>query len=325
MSKVLVTGSTGFLGPKVIQYLNKAGYKVKAMVRDLNKANSMNLGADELVVGDITKAETLKNIASNCDYVVNLAVLGHSYEDRLGIHDYRKVNVDGIRNLLEAVKDVKLKKIVLISSSAAVGLVSEEVITENVIPNPQTPYGVSKMESDLLINEYYKKYKLPVVTVRFTHVYGPGDTRDFLKIVRMVKKGIFPIVGFGPNLYPAVYKDDAARSILLALEKGRVGELYNITDKESHDLREISSIIRTELHVKAPRLWIPRLSSIFALTLLESLGFKLPVKSKNIKFVTSARKYSIDKAREELDYSPQVSLEEGLKKTLRYYKENKLI
>jgi nucleoside-diphosphate-sugar epimerase len=322
---VLITGATGYLGPDVISALTDEGHKVKCLVRD--KSKLQNIGDDNVtcIVGDLTKAETIVDLTKSTDYVVHLAVLGHSEEAFLSLRDYRLVNVGGTENLLKEVIRNPVKKMICFSSSAAVGLVDGNIIDEGIKCNPQNAYGISKYESDMVIKRHIEEHNLPIITLRFTHVYGPGDKRDFLKITKMVKKGIFPIIGFGKNLYPAVYKDDAIKSILLALDNGKAGEVYNVSYPESHDLRLIVKYIKSELGIKRFTLWSPKYPTLLFLKCLELLGINFPVTSKNIKFVTSGRQYSIEKAKKELGFIPEVDLKEGIRRTIEDYKKEGLI
>jgi len=322
---ILITGATGYLGPDLISKLVPLGFNVRCLVRDETKLQKVNLEHIRYIVGDLTKPVTILDLTKNIYYVVHLAVLGHSEETSLTIENYRFVNVQGTENLFKEIIKHPVKKIICFSSSAAVGIPNIKIIDEETKCNPQTVYGISKYESDILIKRYVKEFSLPIVTLRFTHVYGPGDIRDFLKIVKLVKNGVFPIVGFRANLYPAIYKDDAIDSILLTLKNGKEGEFYNISDSESHDMRLIVKYIKSELGIRRFPLWLPKYPTLFFLKVLELLKINFPVSSKNIKFVTSGRKYSINRARKELEFIPQVDLRKGIAKTVEYYKKEGLI
>lgn len=323
--RVLITGATGFLGPDVVNVLLENKFRVRCLVRDKNKAEKYFGNGVEYFIGDITDPDSLRNITKDIDYVIHLAVLGHSGEMNLTLNHYRSVNVEGTNNLLKQIQLNPVKKIICFSSSAAVGLVNSKVISEETICNPQTPYGISKYETDKLIKHYFDKWKLPIVTIRFTHIYGPGDIRDFLKIVRFVKRGIFPKIGFKKNLYPAVYKSDAVQSILLAVRKGEIGQLYNISDINSHDLKVVANLIKKELKIKRIPIWLPETLTIIVLRVLHSFKIKFPISEKNIRFITAGREYSIEKACRILGYYPKVNLETGIRRTIRWYlKEGKI-
>jgi nucleoside-diphosphate-sugar epimerase len=146
----------------------------------------------------------------------------------------------------------------------------------------------------------------------------------------MIKRGIFPQVGFSPNLFPAVYIDDAVSGLMLAMEKGRIGETYIISDKTSHDTRMIRKLVRKHMGINNKLYpFFPKYPMLFLFSILDKFSNKtriqFPVSRKNIQFVTAGRSFSIEKARKELGYEPMVSLDEGLKRTIEYYLQEKLI
>ena len=160
--------------------------------------------------------------------------------------------------------------------------------------------------------------------VRLTHVYGPGENRDLFKIMKMMKKGIFPQVGIYPNLYPAVYLDDAVNGLILAMEKGRNMETYIISDNKSHDLQDIRKLVKKYLGIKN-RFYplVPKYPLLILFRILDMIskftGIKFPATYKNISFITAGRQFCIKKAQKELGYKPCVSLDQGMKKSIDYY------
>jgi len=324
--KILLTGGTGYVGSTLIKRLKDHGFTVHCLIRSENKLRNIE-NPDELTytIGDLTTPETITNLTQNIDYIIHLAVLAPTQKHAYTMEDYRRVNVRGTENLLKECLKNPVKKIICFSSSAAVGLVNTEIIDENTPCHPETEYGISKYEADMLIHKYTEEYELPISTLRFTHIYGPGDMRDFLKIVRLIKKGVLPIIGFGENLYPAVYKDDAVNAIMLALEKGKAGHLYNISGNDSYDLRVIVKHVKSELGITRFPLWLPKYPTLLFLTCLEFLRIPSPIASRNIRSVTAARRFSIEKAQKELGYIPDVDISEGIQKTIQYYKREELI
>ncbi len=328
--KVLITGATGYLGRALVPKLHDAGYTIRILARQSTDTGIFSaLKNIEIFHGDITIKETLEGIEKNIDYVYHLAVLGHlsTVEDD---QNYFDVNTRGSLNLLEYFAGSELKKFLYTTSSAALGAIPHKTVTENDFIPPVTPYGMSKYKAELSIRELAERYSIPYVMVRLTHVYGPGETRDLYSIIKMIKKGIFPQVGFSPNLFPAVYLDDAVSGLMLAMEKGRSGETYIISDKTSHDTRMIRKLVRKHLGIRNKLYpFFPKYPMLLLFSALDRLsnktGIKFPATKKNIQFITAGRSFSIEKARKELGYEPAVSLEEGLEKTIEYYLQEKLI
>jgi nucleoside-diphosphate-sugar epimerase len=264
------------------------------------------------------------------DVVIHLAVLGHLDEGKQGEDAFYTVNVQGTKNILEECIISKPKRIICFSSTAAIGIPKEDFIDESTPLRATNPYGKSKKESDELILSFIKKYNLPIITLCFPHIYGPGEERDFLKIIRMIKKGIFPQVGFSPNLYPSVYISDAVDAICLCLKKGRIREKYVIADDDPHDLRVIRKLVLKYLGKKR-KIYpiIPKHISIYFVYAMESIfglfGVVLPIKSRNLKSISAGRRLSIGKAKRELGFIPKVDLEEGIRHTIEWYKKENLL
>lgn len=328
--KVLVTGGTGYLGRALVPKLHKAGHKIRLLVRQSSNIDIFSgLNNIEIFYGDITRKATLKGIEKDIEYVYHLAVLGHlsTVEDD---QDYFDVNTKGSLNLLRHFAGCDLKKFLYTTTSAALGAIPNQTVTEDDFITPITPYGMSKYQAELSIRKFAKKHTVPYVMVRLTHVYGPGETRDLYRIIKMIKRGIFPQVGFSPNLFPAVYIDDAVSGLMLAMEKGRIGETYIISDKTSHDTRMIRKLVRKHMGINNKLYpFFPKYPMLFLFSILDKFSNKtriqFPVSRKNIQFVTAGRSFSIEKARKELGYEPMVSLDEGLKRTIEYYLQEKLI
>jgi nucleoside-diphosphate-sugar epimerase len=314
----------------LVPILHDKGYGIRILVQESSDISGFSgLNNIEFFYGDITIKDSLEGIEKDIEYVYHLAVLGHYgvVEDDQGYFD---VNETGSLNLLEHFVSSEVKKILFTTTSGALGAMPHKTVTENDFTPPVTPYGMSKYKAELSIKEFAEKHGIPYVMVRFTHVYGPGETRDLYSIIRMMKRGVFPQVGFSPNLFPAVYIDDAMNGLMLAMEKGRLGETYIISDKTSHDLRTIRTLVRKHLGISS-RLYpiFPKYPTLMLFAILDWIsartGIRFPASRKNIQFITAGRSFSIEKAKRELGYKPSVSLDEGLRKTVAYYLQEKLI
>jgi len=327
---VLVTGGTGFLGRALIPHLTRKGYRVRALVRRSSRTGFLGeMNHVELFHGNLEDENTLEGIEKDIHYVCHLAVLGHLNSGQ-GMNRFQAVNVIGSLNLLKRFKGRPVGKILFATTTAALGLMNKELITEQDFAMPDTKYGISKHEAEKALRAYCRENGLPFIMVRLSHVYGPGESRDLFRIIKMMKRGYFPQVGFSPNLYPAVYIDDAAEGVRLAMEKGDDSHTYIITDRVSHDTRKIRKIVQQRLDINR-RFYpvVPKypMYGLFCLTdwIGRMTGRSFPVTLKNIRYISSGRQFSIEKARKELGYNPKVSLEEGLARTLDYYKEHNIL
>jgi nucleoside-diphosphate-sugar epimerase len=203
-------------------------------------------------------------------------------------------------------------------------MLKEKIVSEDTLCKPYTPYQVSKYEGELVVKELTMEHGLPGIILRPCMVYGPGFKGDFLTIGRVVKTGFFPRIGFGKNLSPALYINDLADCLSLAKEMATVGETYLISSEESYALDQVVKIIAENLGVKLHIVFVPKFLALLGAWALErlfrQLGKKPVVTSRNLLSATIDRVLDITKAKRELRFKQHISIEEGLKRTVKYFK-----
>lgn len=325
--KYLITGATGFIGPYLVKKLVSQGENCRCLVRkNSDKGNLPKHKNIEFIEGDVTKSETLKDITDNVDYVIHMATLGHMSNYRVPKEMFEVVNVQGTLNIMREARRGHAKKVVHCSSVAAMGICSDIPADEESECQPHHPYGVSKFKAEQEVLNLVQKESLPAVIVRFSMVYGPGDRRDILRLTRMAKKGLFPKVGNRQKLTPLIHVVDAVEGLLLSLEKGKIGEIYLVTNKNSEPFDRLRSIIQESLGVPRIPLYIPEWAALSSASFVEwvfnHLGKAPPVTRKNIESTLVDRVFSIDKARRELGFKTKVDPEAGLKETIKWYMDN---
>jgi nucleoside-diphosphate-sugar epimerase len=329
--KIFVTGATGYVGSHLIPCLLKNQHEITCMLREPKKHEHLYpLNRCIIVEGDIIDRESIRNKMDHMDVVIHLAVATPLTNDSGNNGIYFKTNVTGTKNLLEECLQAKPKRIVCFSSTAAIGRPKSDFIDENTPLHPVNPYGKSKMEADKVISTYVEKYQLPVITICFPHIYGPGETHELFKVIKMIKNGILPQVGFRPNHLPLVFVSDAIDAILLAFTNGKPGGKYIIADDDPHDIRVIRKHVLEKLGIKRKYFpFVPKHIGIFGAYLLEKLfdlaGLKSPVKAENIRSIVAGRRLCINKAQNELGFVPKVGIQEGISKTLDWYQKEKLL
>lgn len=323
--KYLLTGATGFVGPFLIRELVSSGHNCRCLVRpesDISKLKGLDV---ELVMGDITNANTLKGIADGVDRVFHMATLGHMSNFTVTESMFKEVNVQGTVNIMDEALRSGVNRVVHCSTVAAMGICPEVPATEESQCNPHHPYGRSKLKAEEEVLRMVSQNGLPAVIVRFSMVYGPGDWRDILKLTRMAKKGLFPKIGNKPKLTPLIHVDDAVKGILLAAEKGRIGQTYLLTNGESMPFDDIRKTLQKALGVKRFPMYVPEWMALFMASLAEktfpSFGMVPPVSRKNIESTLSDRVFSIEKAETELGFRPQMDVKAGLRDTVLWYKK----
>lgn len=325
---VLVTGATGFIGSILVQALSRDGHNIRCLVRDIARANRIiKLPKVEIITVDITNKSSLIDVAKGVDYVYHAAaVMGHDLPSEEAFIKFRRVNTEGTRNILdEVVRHKSIKKFIYLSSTAAMGLVKVPIVTEETPCNPFTPYQVTKYEGELLVKEYTKKYGLPGVVLRPSMIYGPGFKGDFLTIAKVVKIGIVPKLGFGKNLSPAIYIDDLIDVLVASKDKAISGETYLISSEESYELSRVINIIAKVLNKRVLNVYTPVFVAKIGAWLLEKtlpiIAKRSPVTARNIESTVIDRVFDIRKIKKDIGFKQKISIEEGLKNTVNYYRE----
>ena len=321
----LVTGATGFVGPYLVRRLTALGHHCRCLIRPNSDAAALDAFDAELVVGDITDAKTLDNLAKETDVLIHMATLGHMSNYTVSETQFDAVNVQGTVNIMNAALRDGVKKIVHCSTVAAMGICPEIPATEESTCRPHHPYGRSKLRSEQEVMRMVGEQDLPALVLRFSMVYGPGDRRDLLRLTRMAKRGLFPKVGRRPKLTPLIHVEDAVSGILAAAEKGQTGQIYLITNQQSEPFDAIIKNIQAALGVRGVRVYVPEWAALAIASAIEKsflmAGKTPPVARKNIESTLADRVFSIAKAKKELGFSPKIDPELGLKETVAWYKE----
>lgn len=302
MSKILVTGGAGFIGSHVVDALIEAGHEV-TVVDDLSSGSTENLndGAAfyELDVRCQQTAEVFDEVKP--EYVYHFAAqidVRKSVEDPVYDAD---VNIRGSLNLLELSVRHKIRKFIFASTGGAIyGSPEQLPADEQCPPRPESPYGTSKLCVENYVGLYGRLYKLNYANLRFPNVYGPRQTPHGEAGVCSILAGRM-LVGEAPVLYghgkplrDYVYVGDIARACLLALKKGD-GVTVNLGSGKGISVRQLFDIIQ-------------KLTGFSGKPVLKDLR---PGEVDRI-YITG------DLAREVLGWEPEVSLEEGLDKTVAY-------
>ena len=328
--KVLITGATGFMGSYLVPKLVSENCEVRILVRDRNRALNLFGNTCEIVCGDITDSDSLKGCCDDIDVVYHMAALmGHDSPSEEAFNRFRKVNVDGVNNIIsEAIKS-GVKRFIHISSTAAMGLQDAEIVDETLECKPYTPYQMTKYEGELCVLDAVKNKQLPGLIVRPSMVYGPGFKGDFLTLAKVCKTGFFPKIGLGENLSPALYITDLVEGLWELASKGKVGEVYLLSSKESYSLKDTALIISKALKKRIIFVYVPRFCAVMGASMLEKLcslvGKKPMVTKRNIQSISKNRTVDISKLINDVGFIPKVPLQEGLPKTICYFQEQKYI
>jgi len=328
---ILVTGGTGLVGLHLIPVLLEQGHSVRILVRDRVKAIELLGNSCDIKIGDVTNKVSLIGCCDGIDFVYHMiAKVGNELPSDANFKEFRKVNVEGVQNIVEVARKANVKRFIYISSIAAMGIVNEPLINEKSICSPYLPYQVSKYEGEQVVLDAYKKYGFPGINIRPTKIYGPGEREfTYLLLAKLCIKGFFPKIGNKMNFTSNVYISDLIQGLVQLVKTGNSGETYILTSNDSIGLcdsvRVIAKVLKKNVRFIYIPFWFMDVAANISERLFIMLGKKPIVTRRNIEATVADRVYDISKAKEELGYNPIVPMAEGIANTIRYYMEKKLI
>jgi dTDP-glucose 4,6-dehydratase len=250
---LLITGGCGFIGSNFINYIfDRTDYNIINLDAMYYCASENNIKEEirnnsryKLIKGNLCSYDLVRHIINDykIDYVIHFAAQSHvqnSFEDSL---QYTKDNIEGTHTLLEVCRRYKnIKKFIHVSTDEVYGESmiddDENKKTENSILCPTNPYAATKAGAELIAQSYYHSFKMPIIITRGNNVYGPNQYPEkliplFIELLRDNKK--VTIQGDGSNIRAFLHSHDVARAFEIILEKGKIGEIYNIGSDENQE------------------------------------------------------------------------------------------
>ncbi len=321
----LVTGASGFIGSHLVELLLKKNSQVRCLLRKTSSKKWLEDLPVEFVYGDLFTMDALRDAVSSVDYVYHSAGLTKARTRE----EYERGNTLGTRNLLDAVLDrnPNVKRFVQISSGAAAGpSPSKAPINEANAPHPITTYGRTKWEAEL---ECLKEAaRIPITIVRPPVVYGPRD-KDVFEFFHTMSKGLQPMSGLHEKYVSIIHVTDLVRGFVMAAESEKAaGQTYFLTSTSVHGWREIGDLTKKALGRPAVRVKIPEFG-IYTVAAFAELFARLSRKPALINF-EKARDMVQDywtsdpsKAKRDFGFEQQISLEDGIRDTIAWYKQEK--
>ncbi|HQF43392.1 MAG TPA: GDP-mannose 4,6-dehydratase, partial [Ignavibacteriaceae bacterium] len=308
---ILVTGGAGFLGSHLVHQLLERGNKVTILDdfthgKELHLKGIFNNPNLKVIKGSITNSHDVEKAFENCQVVFHLAVL----DLRQSIKEPEKVNdvvVNGTLNCLKAARDKKVELFVNCSSSEVFGTAQYVPMDEKHPLNPETPYAAAKVAQDVYTFSFGRTYGLPWVTVRPFNMYGPNSHWQGYRgelipkmIVRAMNKQPLVIFGEGDQTRDFIYVEDAAKGIIdVARNKKCLNNHFNISTKKETSIKKIAETICKEFSLD-PNVYIQKQAP--------RPGDVMRLFGDNSKF------------QQLTGYVPQTSIEEGIHKTIAWFK-----
>ena len=237
LSKIIVTGGAGFIGSEFVRQAVKKGYKV-AVIDSLTYAGDLERlkavkGKIRFYKADICDKNKMYAIFNKerPECVVHFAAESHVDRSILDSSAFVRTNLQGTQILLDVSKALKVKRFLHLSTDEVYGDIEKGVFYETTPLNPSSPYSATKAAADLLVKSYVRTFQFPAIIVRPSNNYGPWQYPEkFIPraIMSVLKNAKIPVYAKGANVREWLYVEDCARGIMAILEKGKLGEVYNL-------------------------------------------------------------------------------------------------
>ena len=325
--ETLITGGTGLVGRQLVMALQHRGDTIRALVLPAEDASWLEERGVAIYRGDIRDPDTLTIPMRNVDTVFHLAAVTGGKV--MPIEVYYEVNVTGTENVCRAAMAAGARRIIHVSSWTIYGMSRGWPLTEDAPPVPlHDPYCITKAQGDLLVQRMITKDHLPAVIIRPDTIFGPGDRLNFGRIADKLCAGKGLVIGSGRNALPLVYVTDIVQGLLLCADLDHAqGQVYNITNDQPLTQEEFLHAIAQELGVAPPRLHVPY-KAAYAIAFAAECAARFmrsehPLVTRHgVTSYGTDNRHSIDKARAELGYVPQVSLREGIQLACTWYRQH---
>jgi nucleoside-diphosphate-sugar epimerase len=322
--KILVTGGTGFTGKALVKRLLDEGNQVIALDhKEGLKTQELKEWGAEVVIGSVTDKKIVKRCMQGVEVVQHLAAAFRELD--VANNYYYDVNVVGTRNVLEAAYEVRAKKFIYCSTCGVHGNIDNPPAGEDAPIKPADYYQRTKYEAEPIVNEFYKK-GMKTIILRPAAIYGPGDPERFFMIFKRVVKGVFPMFGDGKTLYHPLYIDNLIDAFILAMQDGKGdGQAYLIADEEYLEIKQLVRKIGDVLNVEVKIPHYPITPLILAGHICEKIckpfHFNPPIFPRRVDWYRQNRAFKIDKAKRDLGYEGKIGIDEGLRKTAEWYRQ----
>jgi nucleoside-diphosphate-sugar epimerase len=321
-SRVLVTGATGALGPRVVEALYQSGYSVRVLALDPPGPGALGATID-VRIGDINNLQDLRSAIKDVHLVLHMAAILHILNPtRDQIPLYNLVNVEGTRNVVTAALEADVKRLVFFSTIAVYGDSAGSVLNEDATPMPKTLYAQSKRQAEQIVLGACLPDGRPFGTVmRLAAVYGSRVKGNYRRLLQALAKKRFIPIGPGTNRRTLIYDKDVANAVLAVLTNPiATGKIFNVTDGEIYSLSDIIKTICDALGRRPPRMRLPvaplRTCGEIADKGARLLGLRLS------GFKSTVDKYTEDLAvdghriQDEIGFRPKYDLLSGWKETI---------
>jgi len=312
--KILVTGGAGFMGSNFIRYVLKKypDYQIVNLDKLTYAGNLKNLAEVEshpnykFIKGDIAEKDDVQTaVQGGVEAIVNYAAETHNDRSIMEPETFLRTDIFGTFNLLEAVRGENIPRLVQISTDEVFGMVHDKKteFSEESRFDPSSPYSASKAGGDLMCSAYWKTYQTPVIVTHSCNFYGPNQYPEKLIplfVTNLLEGKKIPIYGKGDQFREWIFTEEHCKAIDLILHKGKIGEIYNIGTRDRRTNIDITKFL-LDYFKKGE----------------DQIEFVKDRPGHDFGYAINP-----DKLMNELQWKPEVKLEEGLKLTADWYKKN---
>lgn len=314
--RYLITGSTGFVGHRVLAALTRRGDDCRALLRRGE--------GPEVVRGDLADEAALTAACAGIDCVIHCAGYAHAFAARSAdeARQHWLVNFEGARNLVEAAGRAGVCRFVFLSSVKAMAEPGDACADEDFPGEPDSDYGRAKRAAEAAVLAAAERYGMHVVNLRLSMVYGAGGRGNLERMGRLVGRGLFPPLPETGNRRSLVHVDDVVAAILAVAADPRAGgRTYNICGPEAPSGRQLFAALRAACGL-GPCTWaVPcgllRLAAATGDGLGRLLGHRLPLNGEVLQRLLGSACYDGSRIGREIGWKPVVHLQDGLREMLR--------
>ena len=326
--KIFVTGATGFTGSFLTEQLLEAGHDVVGLDNQRGyRFDELKSKGAEFHVGSVTDRELVDQLTQGCDRVYHLAAAFRKVN--LPRQVYWDVNVQGTRNVLEAAKQYNVPRVLYCSTCGVHGNVENPPADESSPIAPADWYQETKWEGEKVCHEFLKQ-GMWITIVRPAAIFGPGDPERFVMLYKRAAKGRFLMVGDGGTHYHPCYIKHLTDAMQQAIESDKTrGNAYLIADENSIAIKELVDRIGRAIgkdvkftHVPYAPVWVAALACEL---LWKPLKTDPPLFRRRIDWFIQNRSFKIDSARQDFGYNPSIPLDQCLRETGEWYRQQGFI
>ncbi len=327
MDKILITGGSGFIGSFIVEEALNRNMETWVAVRSSSSRKFLQDTRIRFIELDFSSEENLrKQLAGHkFDYVVHAAGVTKCLDK----NDFFRMNTNGTANLVNVLSepDRMPRRMVFLSSLSIFGAIREQQPYKDIEPTdqpkPNTAYGESKLKAERIVTES----GIPSVILRPTGVYGPRE-KDYFLMAKSIKGHVDFAVGYKQQDITFVYVKDVVQAVFLALDRGKPGSAYFLTDGEVYQSATFSKLIHEALgrpwwiRITAP-VWVLRVITFFGDAIAHITG-KISALNNDKYHILKQRNWrcNIRPAINELGFAPEYNLKKGVRETIEWYKAN---